>query len=447
MPMISAPSSTAFRFAAFYSLAFTVLILTLGAGMYWAIRNELRYDLDQRVATERGAMLREATGRGLRSVVADRAAHEQGDMRYALLDATGGLIAGRAILARPVRGWSEMDFVKDNGRPDFTRAFASRTADGGFLIVGADPEALENLDARMVPLFAIAFGLIAALGIVGAFLLSAALGRRLDAINRAAHAIIGGDLTQRMPLAGSGDEFDRLSATLNLMLDRIAVLLDNLRQVSSDLAHDLRTPIARLRQKLDLTLAAGGKEVELREAMTHAIAQTDEMLDLFTAILGIAEVEAAPVRIKPLDLSALIADLADSYQPSIEEDGERRFDRAIAPNIEIEGNRELIAQLMVNLVENALHHTPAGCPIAVALAAEADMVTLTVSDGGPGIPADQREDVFARFTRLERSRTTPGHGLGLSLVAAIAKVHGGTVRLDDNHPGVKAMVTFPRRPK
>ncbi|MEO5494963.1 MAG: HAMP domain-containing sensor histidine kinase [Sphingomonas sp.] len=443
--MISPPSSTAFRFAAFYSLAFTLLILALGAGMYWAIRYELRYDLDQRVLTERGAMLREASGRGLPGVVVDRAAHERGDMRYALLDAQGQLIAGRAIVARPASGWSDMDFVNDNGRPDFTRAFASRTADGGLLIVGADPEALENLDERMIPLFAIAFGLIAAIGVVAAFLLSATLSRRLDAINRIAHAIIGGDLTQRMPLAGSGDEFDRLSATLNLMLDRIAVLLDNLRQVSSDLAHDLRTPIARLRQKLDLTLAAGSEEAELREAMTHAIAQTDEMLDLFTAILGIAEVEAAPVRMKSLDLSALIADLADSYQPSVEEDGGRRFDRAIAPGIEIEGNRELIAQLMVNLIENALHHTPAGCPIAVALVADADEAMLAVSDGGPGIPADRRDDVFARFTRLERSRTTPGHGLGLSLVAAIAKVHGGSVRLDDNYPGVKAMVTFPRR--
>ncbi|MBC9033769.1 HAMP domain-containing histidine kinase [Sphingomonas sp. JC676] len=439
------PSSTAFRFAAFYSLAFTLLILALGAAMYWAIRSELRYDLDQRVTTERGAVLREAAAGGLARVVAERARHEQGDMRYALLGASGRLLAGRRIVRTPLAGWVKMDFLKDNGEPDDTRAFVSATADGGLLIVGADPEAIEDLDERMIPMFAIAFGLIAAIGIAGAFLLSRALRRRLDSINRTAHAIIGGDMSRRMKLTGGGDEFDRLSATLNLMLDRIAGLLDNLRQVSGDIAHDLRTPIARLRQKLDLTLAAGGGEAELREAMRHAIAQTEDMLELFAAILSISEVEAGGgARMAPLDLSALIADLADSYQPSAEDSG-RQLLRDIAPNVMIDGNRELLAQLMVNLLDNALNHTPNGAAIGISLD-DGEAVTLTISDAGPGIPETERERVFARFTRLERSRTTPGHGLGLALVAAIVRAHGGSVTLEDNHPGVKAMVTFPRRP-
>lgn len=443
------PSSTAFRFAAFYSLAFTVLILALGTAMYWAIRQELRYELEQRVVTERGAVLREASdlgAGGLETIVTDRAAVKHSDMRYALLDASGRLLAGWKVTAIPAPGWSNMLFVKRSGKLDDTRALTSRTAGGGTLIVGADPEAIEELDGRIIPLFAVAFSLIAGIGVIGAFLLSGALGRRLGAINRTADAIIGGDMAQRMPLSGTGDEFDRLSETLNQMLDRIAGLLDNLRQVSGDIAHDLRTPLARLRQKLDIALTSNAEAPALRIAMQQAIEQTEDMLDLFAAILSISEVEAGGtvVRMAPLDLSGLMTDLADSYQLSAEDAG-RQLARSIAPGIGIEANRELIAQLAVNLLDNALRHTPAGTGIGVALDADEDSVRLTISDKGPGIPETDRDRVFARFARLESSRTTPGHGLGLSLVAAIARAHGGTVRLDDNHPGVRAMVTLPRR--
>jgi signal transduction histidine kinase len=444
------PSSTAFRFAAFYSLAFTVLILALGTAMYWAIRQELHYELEQRVVTERGAVLREAEtvgAGGLADVIADRTVRERGDMRYALLDRAGRLRAGWNVTAIPAPGWSDMAFIW-HGEPDDTRAFTSRTSDGGTLIVGADPEAIEELDGRIIPLFAVAFSLITAIGVIGAFLLSGALGRRLGAINRTADAIIGGDLAQRMPLSGTGDEFDRLSETLNQMLDRIAGLLDNLRQVSGDIAHDLRTPLARLRQKLDIALTSNAEAPALRIAMQQAIEQTEDMLDLFAAILSISEVEAGGtvVRMAPLDLSGLMTDLADSYQLSAEDAG-RQLSRSIAPGIGIEANRELIAQLVVNLLDNALRHTPPGTGIGIALTVDEDSVRLTVSDKGPGIPEADRDRVFARFARLESSRTTPGHGLGLSLVAAIARAHGGTVRLDDNYPGVSAMVTLPRRPR
>ena len=449
--MLKLPSSTAFRFAAFYSLAFTVLILALGTAMYWAIRQELRYELEQRVTTERGAVLREASdlgAGGLETIIADRAATKHSDMRYALLDASGRLRAGWKVTAIPAPGWSDMVFVKHSGKLDDTRAFTSRTADQGILIVGADPEAIEELDSRIIPLFAVAFSLITAIGVLGAFLLSGALGRRLGAINRTADAIIGGDLTQRMPLSGTGDEFDRLSETLNQMLDRIAGLLDNLRQVSGDIAHDLRTPLARLRQRLDLALAGNADAPALRTAMQQAIEQSEDMLDLFAAILSISEVEAggAVLRMASLDLSGLMNDLADSYQLSAEDAG-RSFSRSIAPGIAIEANRELIAQLVVNLLDNALRHTPPGTAIGIALSADTDAVRLAVSDRGPGVAEVDRERVFARFARLESSRTTPGHGLGLSLVAAIATAHGGTVRLDDNHPGVIFMVTLPRRPR
>src|SRR3569623_211106 len=226
--------STAFRFAAYFSLAFTVVTLVLGTGMYWAVRRELRYELDQRVMTERAAVLLDAANQpgGLARSIATRAAQPHGDMRSALLAARGQKLRGEPFFTVPPDGWAARDFHKKNGDRDDTRGFTSRTADGGLLIVGADPEALEKLDKRMVPLFAAAFGLIVAIAIAGAFLLGRVLQRRLDAINRTAEAIIAGDLARRIALKGSGDEFDRLSATLTRMLDRIAGLLDNLRQVS-----------------------------------------------------------------------------------------------------------------------------------------------------------------------------------------------------------------------
>jgi hypothetical protein len=444
MPELRLPSSTAFRSAAFFSMAFTVLMLVLGTGMYWAVRRELAYELDQRVITERAAILREAADSGgLARTIRLRAAQERSDMRYALLDAGGREVAGQPIAAVPPAGWSSMNFPKKSGRPDDTRAFASRTADGGLLIVGSDPEAIEKLDERMVPLFAAAFGLIVAIGVAGAFLLGRGLQRRLDTINRTAEAIIAGDLTQRMPMRGSGDEFDRLSTTLNAMLDRIDGLLGNLRQVSGDIAHDLRTPLTRLRQKLELAAGGPDEPAPLKGAVHEAIEQTDDMLALFAGILGISEIEAggAGVRMARVDLSALVTDLADSYLPSAE-DGGRVLSRDIAPGIFIEGNRELLAQAGVNLLDNALRHTPAGTAIGISLAARGDDVVLAVSDRGPGIPAAERERMFTRFTRLESSRSTPGHGLGLSLVAAIARAHGGSATLDDHHPGAIAMITL-----
>jgi hypothetical protein len=436
------PSSTAFRFAAFFSMAFTLLIVVLGAGIYWAIRSELRYDLDQRIVTGRDALIRDASrdGSGLRHAIDYRIAHESSDMRYALLDARGARVAGRSIAAPPALGWSAMNFRDKDIGLDATRTFASRTADGGMLIVGADPEAIEELDARMVPLFAAACGLVAAIGMAGAFLLGRVLQRRLDEIGSTAEAIIA--------LSGSGDEFDRLSATLNRMLERIAGLLDNLRQVSGDIAHDLRTPLTRLRQKLELAAAGPDEPAALKQAMDGAIEQTDDMLALFSGILGISEIEAGGpgVRLTRIDLSALVTDLADSYLPSAE-DSNRMLTRDIEPGIEIDGNRELLAQAAVNLLDNALRHTPAGTAIGIRLAARGNDVVLAVSDHGPGVPAEDRARMFTRFTRLENSRSTPGHGLGLSLVAAIAGAHGGTATLHDNEPGVIAMVTIPRSPR
>jgi signal transduction histidine kinase len=442
--MVRLRASTAFRFALFFSVAFALLTTALGAGIYWSIHSELRRDLDQRILTERSSILRQAASSGLPETISDRSAHEHGDMRYALLDRAGALVAGQRMNDRPPNGWSSGFFVKPSGELDAARMLALPLPDGPLLVVAADPEAIEQLDSHMIPLFIAAFGVIVAIGVGGAFILGRALRRRLEAIDRTANAIIAGDLSQRVPLTDSGDEFDRLAGTLNLMLERISELLDNLRQVSGDIAHDLRTPLTRLRQKLELGVAGGGDAASLREVMRDAIEHSDDMLALFGAILGISEVEAGGARVRKdrIDLSALVLDLADSYRPSAEDSGHRLTSR-IDREVKVDGNRELLAQLCVNVLDNALHHTPPGTEIGISLT-NGEAVELAIEDDGPGIPAEERERVFGRFIRLERSRSTPGHGLGLSLVAAIAKAHGGEVRIEDNRPGVRLMVRLPR---
>ena len=254
------------RLAGYASLAFAAVILLLGAGVYWATRRELAYDLDQRILTDRVAVLREAGGAGLAPIVAARAAHGSQDMRYGLIDGHGRVIAGQPMTSVPPPGWSDMAFI-ENGDPDPTRAFASRAADGTTLVIGADPEAIENLSAHLVQLFAAAFGLIAAIGVGGALILGRLLARRLGAVNRTAEAIIAGDLKQRITVGRDGDEFDRLAATLNRMLDRIEGLLGNLRRVSGDIAHDLRTPLTQLRQRLEAGLSGKGDVQDLRATM------------------------------------------------------------------------------------------------------------------------------------------------------------------------------------
>ena len=437
--------SSAFRLALFYSMAFALVTLALVVGMFFAMRTELRRELDQRVIAERESVVRQASSGNLNSIVTYRTEHGGEDLRFAVLGSDGRLLAGRPVVRAPKTGWSNIDFRDDDGGPDPARVYASALPGGGMLIVGIDPESVEHLDNRMAKLFAGAFGLITLIGIAGGFLLSSILSRRVDAITGAAEAIIGGDMAQRMPVAGTNDEFDRLSATLNRMLDRITGLMDNLRQVSGDIAHDLRTPLTRLRHKLELPLASGASPEAMSDAIHDAVDQTDEILALFTAILGISEVEAGGLKLqhKPVDLSTLAHDIADSYGPAAE-DGGRSIARDIAPDIAIDGSRELLAQLLVNLLDNALRHTPEGAAIDVCLVANDNDVVLTVADNGPGIPVADRERVFARFTRLEGSRSTPGHGLGLSLVAAIATAHHATINLEDNRPGVKIMVQFTR---
>jgi signal transduction histidine kinase len=292
----------------------------------------------------------------------------------------------------------------------------------------------------MIRLFAGAFGAIMLLGIGAAWIVGAVTRSRLARIDRTALAIIDGDMTQRMPITGQGDEFDRVAETLNRMLDRIGLLMDNLRQVSSDVAHDLRTPLTRLHNRLDEALSSEDRAVQLC-AIEAASAQSHELLDIFAALLRIAEVEGLGLRgeFSDVALSDLVEGIVETYRPDMEAGGHILIAN-ISPDINLKGDRRLLQQLMTNLLDNALTHTPRGTTVNVTLNRRGASTRLLVVDDGPGVEGDVTK-LFERFTRDERSRTTNGHGLGLALVSAIATAHRAVPR-SPHHPDSKCWSNY-----
>jgi signal transduction histidine kinase len=360
---------------------------------------------------------------------------------YALYDRTGRRIAGALDTPMPRPGLRDIIFTDPREGTDPARAMTTILPDGHVLTVALDPEALERIDATILGFFGIAFVLVLAIGVGGALILGAYLRRRIERISGTARAIVAGDFGQRVPVGTRNDEFDQLARALNVMLDRIAQLLDNLRQVSSDVAHDLRTPLARLRNSLEAALDGTAD----RPALKSALKQSDELLSLFAAILRISEVEGGEIgrSFAPIDVARLAIDLCETYVPAVGDRGRNLSCRA-SGEATVRGDRELIAQALINLLDNAQAHTPEGTMIVVALDQDATTVRLSVADNGPGVAEEDRERIVHRFVRLEGSRSTQGNGLGLNLVAAIAAAHGGRLVIDDNTPGLRATIELPR---
>jgi signal transduction histidine kinase len=267
--------------------------------------------------------------------------------------------------------------------------------------------------------------------------------RRIDTINRTGRAIMAGHLEQRVPVIGSGDEFDQLATHLNTLLDQIQRLMDDMRQVTDNVAHDLRSPLNRLRSRLELTLLTPRANEAYRKAIEQTLCEADAMLATFNALLSIARVEAGARREAwdVIDIGALARDVAELYQPLAEERG-LRFTQYIEQGLALRGDRQLLAQAIGNLIDNALKYTPAGGQVELRTLEGHGGVELSVADNGPGIPADARERVLERFVRLDASRATPGNGLGLSMVRAVARLHHAELELSDNWPGLRVTLRF-----
>ncbi|NNM77736.1 HAMP domain-containing histidine kinase [Sphingomonas sp. ID1715] len=438
--------SAAYRIAFIYSAAFALAIALLGVVIFWAMHIAFLRQLDTTIKDESAALVAEYHADGateLAEAIAKREAIGSRDrMLYALFAPDGRREGGHLVTRRPAPGLRDLTFIDPREGPDGGRGFTVDLGDGRVLLVAADRERIEQIDRTIISVFLAGFGLVLLFGIAGALTLGGYLRDRLGAISHAAEGIAAGHLGARMPVSDRGDEFDRLARSLNAMLERIEGLIENVRQVSSDIAHDLRTPLARLRNQLERGLGQDDPLAQ-RHAIEDGIQRVDDVLGLFAAILRIAEIESGRIRknFGPVDLSVLTAELAESYAPAVA-DGGRALTWSVEPDIVIPGDRELLAQALVNLIENAQRHTPAGTAIRVELAASDDVCRLQVSDNGPGVRAEDRERIVQRFIRLEGSRSAPGHGLGLNLVAAVARLHGAQLSFGDNGPGLIVTIAF-----
>lgn len=440
--------SAAYRIAIVSSLAFALATCVLGLVVYLAAHAALAGQLDDRIREDNTTLVNEyrREGRiGLFEAIAGRERQSgSNELGYAVFDTKGNRIAGNLMTEMPEPGLRNIVFRDPEEGADPARAFTRLLPDGSRLVVAADREPLERIDQVIVTLFVAAFLGVLVIGAAGAIILGAYLRYRLSAMNVTAEAIMAGDLDQRVPVGRRGDEFDRLARLLNAMLNRIADLLENLRQVSSDVAHDLRTPLARLRNGLENGLRHDLPRDQRDKAIEQAIARSDEVLSLFAALLRLSEIEAGRLQqaFAPVDLAQLVRETGESYALAIE-DGGRALDCNLVKTAIVLGDRELLAQALINLLDNAQIHTPPGTHIDMTLKAAADRVVLTVADDGPGVRKEDRVRLTRRFARADASRSRPGHGLGLSLVAAIAGIHHARLKITDNHPGLAVMLDFP----
>jgi signal transduction histidine kinase len=427
--------SESFRLATIYAAIFVISFLLFSALVYFtvdaAFRSEALHTADSNIATIANAYSTEGIPEAQEVIGQSLAEPSASD--FLLLQQNGKRLAGNmpvmaattGIVAITVKGRSVL------GRGTFLTP-------GLYVFAGRDLTTKDGTEASILQTLAWVFAGALIVAACGGVLLSRSFLTRMDDITRTCRAIMEGRFADRIPIRGSSDELDRLAVVINQMLDRIAALMDNLKQVSSDIAHDLRTPLTRLRSHLERTGGQARTETDYVQALNGALSETDEILALFSALLRIAQIESGSRRagFSQIDLAALVQHVAEIYRP-VTEDAGYPFTVAAAPSAPIQGDRELLIQLLANLIENAIRHTPAGTAIALGLKTENGNPVLFVADAGPGIPVDQREAVFRRFTRLERSRTAQGNGLGLALVAAITELHGGTVTILDHAPGTR----------
>jgi signal transduction histidine kinase len=439
----------AFRLAALYFLVFACSVVGVLFFVYWATADFVERQTEATLAAEVTGLAEQYAQRGLSGlvqIVAARSAGDRGDgMLYLVTNPQGQPLAGNitdwpaGLSARPGPLSFQLD-VRGDGYVERhpARAILFTIPDGYRLLVGRDISDAEAYRERIRTTL-LWSGLVAlAVGLLGGAVMSRNMLRRVEQVNRTAERVIAGDLSDRVPRTGADDEFDQLAANLNGMLDQIERLMTGMREVTDNVAHDLKTPLARLRARLELALLGPQDGVAQSEAIRTAIEEADRLLATFNALLRIAEAEAGAggKRGERLDLAEIVGAAVELYEPLAEEKGVSLRFVGLSDTI-IEGDRHLLSQAVVNLLDNALKYGGGGGEITVGVGHRDRVAVIEVADRGPGIPERERDSVFDRFVRLEPSRSTPGNGLGLSLVRAVARRHGGTVTLADGYPGRK----------
>lgn len=458
------------RLTATFILIFSLFAILLLAFIGWqssvSLQRQQANDIDREVQV----LQRLDANQGIRAVAiaVQRVSRAPGPGVYYLGDAAGQFLLGNVtdvppdVLREPGTysfNYERADSLADTvdaieGKPDrpskagYAVVRSVELSNGMRLIVGRDVVERRGFSAIIVQSFLF--------GVLGIVLFSMIAGgitarrvlRRIDTIRDTSTKIMSGNLSERVPVTKRNDEFDGLATNLNAMLDRIEQLLQGLKEVTDNVAHDLKTPLTRLRNQAESALRDGASDESRKQALATTIAESDRLIQTFNALLMIARVEAgAPSgALTEIDVSAVVADLAELYGPVAEDEG-IVVTTDIAPAVRLRANRELIGQAMVNLLENAVKYAkPDGegeGRITVSLRQQGGRVLIEVADNGPGIPAEDRKRVLERFVRLEKSRSETGSGLGLSLVDAVTRLHGGNFRIEDNAPGVRAVIDLP----
>ncbi len=416
------------RLAAVYAVLFCISVAILGLVSAWLMDAALRRQIDTRITAE---MVEISAKQPLKPAVLARVGNQRG-LKLRLETASGELIAGNLPPMGHQSGWFNFGVTESNKAeaPDIFRGLAQSVGET-VLIVAADTDEIENMRDILAVVFGLTAIAAALLAVPGGLWLSRYFMSRLNHLADAAQAITDGDFSRRMPVGAGDDEFDRVSNALNQMLDRNATLLENQRQITNDIAHDIRTPLTRLRQKLE----AGQSSTALEE--------TDNLLATLTSLLRIAEIEEGERRsaFADVNLSLLVREIGETYAAIFDERGKTLV---VTPRSEIfvQGDQKLLAQLLSNLVENVLVHTPPSTRATLDVTASTAVTRLSVSDNGPGVPESETENILRRFYQLDQSRHSGGNGLGLSLVNAIAKLHKAELRVENLHPGLSVTVLF-----
>lgn len=430
------------RFAGIFVACLLVLDLGLGLTARWVVEREAKAQVEEELGSLRTAF-DQGGATGLARLIGEHAEDaEEAGIVFGYQTADGALLAGGLAIPEPEIGWS---VVTPEGI-DADEALwvkSARLPDGTWVNVATDSETYHDIGELMLAgaLWTVAIAL--PLALLSGALLSRAVLRRLARIAETVEGVREGELSRRAPLAGTQDEFDRLAGNINAMLDTIESLTRNLRNVSVGIAHELRTPLARIRNRLVEMKEGGIDPGQLEPAIDGALAEIDAALTTFDALLKIGQIEANAQRkgFETVRFSDLVAELAEVYEPvAMEQD--KQLSARVTPDVELRGNRALLVQMISNLLENAIEHTPAGTSITVELSASGEGRTLIVQDDGLGIPPTESERIFDRFYRLDRSHTKPGNGLGLSLVRSICSLHGFTVRLSPNASGARFEISM-----
>ena len=445
LPRILRTSS--FRLTLLYAGLFGCSALILLGVIYWATGVYMSSSLDAAIDSDIIELedSLEVGGSGSLTVqVTERLRQApHGPMYYLLEDSTGEVIAGNVPPFHGGDGRFDLKVPRPNSSSVAVYAHGITLADHEYLMVGVDALPRRQMRKLILRVFEWSSAITLVLAFASGAMMSGGLLRRVETISRAARDIMAGDFSRRIPVRGTADELDHLVGSLNAMLERNELAMESVRQVSNDIAHDLRTPLTRLRQRLELAHRRARSVDEWRRAADGCISDMDAILETFGALLRIAQIETGmPTRrFTKVDLSELLRTVIEVYQPMAEEK-DQPFTADIASGLTVWGDRELLAQMVANVIENAMKHSPAGASVGLTTIRSPSAIAVSVMDSGPGIPVADRGPVFRRFYRLESSRSTPGSGLGLSLVAAIAALHQVSIELIDNRPGLRVTLRF-----